>query len=167
MKKNTVKIDGNQITIIAKKSNIFARAFMWFMILVCTLIPIWGSIALVSFGEGLHISIVIGFLLFWATAAFLTRAILWNTFGKEIINLNEKSIEYIADYKYYKDGRTTLDVTKAEFELAEFIELRNKKLWTIRIKAGGKILQTVLKLDAEQCEIIDNELKNRYDKGFL
>jgi hypothetical protein len=92
----------------------------------------------------------------------MIRFVLWNTYGKEVLILHEKTIEYFADYKYFKDGYRTFEASETEFEAAEFIELGNKKMWAIRLKYNNEIFQTSLKLDQEGIELINEELKKRY-----
>lgn len=165
MKKNFVEIESNRITVIGKKSNIIARFFLWFLAIVCFIIPLTVTIIQIAIGNGFHFAMVILFLIFWGMAVMMTRIVIWNTFGKEIFHLHEKTIDYIADYKYFKDGQRTFNVNETEFETVEFLELRNKKMWTLRLKTNNEVLQTVLKLDEDEYEKINKELKTRYNKG--
>jgi hypothetical protein len=167
MKKNTVVIENNRITIIGSKSNIAALIFLWFLATSCFLIPLAVTISQIVLGNGFRFGMLILFLIFWGLSALMTRIVLWNTYGKEILQLHEKTIEYIADYKFFKDGNKTFQVSEIQFGTAEFIELRNKKMWTLRIKSNNEIFQTSLKLDLDEIELINKELKTRYNSAYI
>lgn len=163
MKKNLVVIENNRITIIGSKSNIVGRLFLWFLAISCFLIPLTVTISQLVLGNGFHFAMIILFLIFWALAAQMTRIVLWNTYGKEILQLHKTTIEYMADYKFFKDGNKTFQVNEIQFETAEFIELNKKKMWTLRLKSNNEIFQTSLKLDSDEIGSIHQELKTRYN----
>jgi hypothetical protein len=163
MKKNTLVIENNIITIIGSKSNIFALIFLWFLSISCFLIPLIATIYLIVSGNGFHFGMVILFLIFWVPSTLMTRIVLWNTYGKEILHLHENTIEYIADYKFFKDGNKTFQVSEIQIEIAEIMELKNKKKWILRITSNKEIFHTNLSLNLDEIELIYNELKTHYD----
>jgi hypothetical protein len=165
MNKNFVEIENNKIVVIGKKSNIIVRIILWFLAIVFFLIPLSVTITQIVLGNGFHIAFIITFFIFWGMAVLMTRIVIWNTFGKEILHLHEKTIDYIADYKYFKGGERTFNVNETIFETTEFLELRNKKMWTLSLTTNNEVFQTVLKLDEDEYEKINKELKTRYNKG--
>ena len=56
-------------------------------------------------------------------------------------------------------------IENTEIEPVKYIELRNKLKWTLLFKTGNENFETSLKLDKEELDIIDNELKTRYNTG--
>lgn len=166
MEKNIVVTENNRITIIGSKSNIAARLFLWFLAISCFLIPLTVTISQIVLGNGFRFVMIILFLIFWGLSALMTRIVLWNTYGKEILRLHENTIEYIADFKFFKDGNKIFQVSEIQFETSEFIELKKKKMWTLRLKSNNEIFQTSLKLDVDEIELLNKELKTHYNNGY-
>lgn len=55
-------------------------------------------------GFGFLFTILIGF----GTAYYLTKLILWNTFGFEKVLISKGKLEYYCDFKYFKSNRKTI-----------------------------------------------------------
>jgi len=167
MKKNIVSVLDSEIRVIGKKINLFARSILWFFVITSFLIPIAVTVVQIILGNGLHFAILITYIIFWGIVVFMLRAVLWNTYGVEILTLKENSIEYCANFKYFKDSHKEFRIENTEIEPVRYIELRNKLKWTLLFKTGNENFETSLKLDKEELDIIDNELKTRYNKGLV
>lgn len=164
--KNTVAIEDNRIIIIGKKSALAARAFLWFLIAFCSLLPVVVTITQIAIGNGLHFGLFVMFLLFWGMAFILFRAVIWNTYGREIIELSDNTISYTADYKFFKGNQRTFNVEETGFQTDEFFESKNVKNYTLAFKTSDQPFNTALNLDADEfCKIV-KELEKRYDKVF-
>jgi hypothetical protein len=165
MSKNIVSIENSEVRVIGKKINLFARSILWFFVITSFLIPIAVTVIQIILGNGLHFAILITYIIFWGIVVFMLRAVLWNTYGVEILRLKENSIEYYADFNYFKDSHKEFKIENTEIEPVKYIELRNRLKWTLLFKTGNENFETSLKLDKEELDVIDNELKTRYNKG--
>lgn len=163
MSKNNVWIEDSKIVIKGEKTNIFARIFLWLLVIFSFLIPIAVTISQIIIGNDYHFAILISYIVFWGIGVFMLRIVLWNTYGEEVFCLKEKSIEYYADYKYLKDSHKVFKIENSEIEPVEYIELRNKLKWTLLLKSENVNFETSLKLDKEELELIEKELKTRYN----
>lgn len=90
--------------------------------LVLGLAIVFALLPLVVIGNWLyffHIALLFFLGIFWAGAFFLFRSYLWNTYGCEILQITDSELIYLADYKYYQDGRTSLSLTDLKIEIVD------------------------------------------------
>ena len=52
-----------------------------------------------------HILFIVGLGLFSLMSFFFIRLFLWNTYGKEVIEIGSETITYYVDYHYFKGNQ--------------------------------------------------------------
>jgi len=87
---------------------LFPTAFLFF------LLPTSGLVLSLSEGNGLTFGIVIVLAIFFLLSFYLLRISLWNTLGKEIIDIGKEKITYTADYGWFKDSVKEIPIQNLE-----------------------------------------------------
>lgn len=162
MNRKQVHIEGNQLTISAKKSPLFIRLILTGLLLFSAFIPLFATYFTLTHGDGPHIGIVLSFILGWGVGFYLLRMTLWNSVGREILTLNSNSISYIADYKLFKDGQTEIGTTNLMTEII-YEDEPNIPLGRLRLINDSTFIETVLQTTIEELEEIKTEIKARYN----
>ena len=103
------KLESNILTLNVKKSPLIARALMFCFSFISFTLPLSGIIVSLSLGKPFHFGYLIGLLLFGLIGFYLLRVFLWNTFGKEIIELNIPNVNYEANYGWFTDGKRLIN----------------------------------------------------------
>lgn len=106
---NRYQIENNQLTLFVKKSPLFIRGTLYFFTALFFLMPLVAFlVGAIIYGYGFHIAYFIGVFFFAILGIYMLRISLWNTFGKEIIKYQDNTIDYVADYGWFKDKVKTL-----------------------------------------------------------
>jgi len=99
------QLEGNILTLTVKKAPLFVRSIMFLFAFLFFLLPLMGMFLGFAMGEGMHINYLISLFIFGLLGFYMLRISLWNTYGKEIVILNNNKIEYYADYGWFKGGK--------------------------------------------------------------
>lgn len=92
----------------------------------------------------------------------MLRISLWNTFGKEIIKISGNKLNYIADYKWFKDKIKEFNFESINFYLNKVgYEEDNKAVLIIKFDKET-VLETVTKIDIENLNIWLDKLNKKY-----
>lgn len=92
----------------------------------------------------------------------MLRISLWNTFGKEIIKISGNKLNYIADYKWFKDKIKEFNFENINFYLNKVgYEEDNKAVLIIKFDKET-VLETVTKIDIENLNIWLDKLNKKY-----
>ncbi len=161
MEKSIPKNDSQWI-LEGEKPKIINRIILIVILLISLIIPITGTVALVISGIGFNIGILFSYVIFWGIGIFLFRILLWNSYGKEILTLNMNKINYIADYKYFKDGKQELDLTGLTIEIIH-VDKPEKSVGRLRLKNNSEKIETVLIVDISKLKQIEKEIKMHYN----
>lgn len=164
MKQNQIEISGSQLTIFTKKTPVFIRIVLTLILIILTLIPLAATFFVLTYGDGPHIGIVFSFILFWGVGFYLLRLTLWNSVGREILNLEPKRISYIADYRLFKDGRQEISTTDLETEII-YEDEPNNPLGRLSLKNKTTSIETVIQTRIAELEELKKEIKTRYNNG--
>ncbi|NCP85604.1 MAG: hypothetical protein GW823_12125 [Bacteroidetes bacterium] len=149
------------IVIKGKSTPVLIKIILAIFLVICILMPIGATIF--SFGEsGLHIGIVFSFILFWGIGFYLLRVILWNTFGQETLLLNTKKILYLADYKYFKDGKREIGIKNLTIKII-YENQKNKTVGRLFLFNETEQLETVLQTNILVLIEIVNKIKAHYN----
>lgn len=108
MKASNVDFFQNHIIITSHKSPLFTRIPILILAILCALLPLISLVLRLKEGLGLHIVYVPIFLVCGAATYFFIKILLWNTYGKEILQLHKSTIVYTPDYKYFKGKSFTI-----------------------------------------------------------
>lgn len=161
MKSNQANLIGNQLIIKGKKSPLPIRITLIIILVICSLIPIAATIFLISEKKGPHIGIFFSFLFFWGIGFYLLRIILWNSFGREVVNFEKEKITYVADYRFFKDGQKSISTINVEVAAIPFQD-KDSKEGTLIFSNENQIIETVLGVSLEKMVEIAREINNRY-----
>lgn len=158
-----IQISDNTITIVGAKSPLLVRTILTLVISISGLIPILVMTYMMTIGDGLHFGLAISIIIFWGLGFYLLRIILWNTYGKEILNLDQNKIQYFADYKFFKDGRQELTPDKIEVEIINENSLDSGN-GRLRITNSINCIEMILPSRLTDLELIREKIKTRYNK---
>lgn len=162
MKENRFELSGNQIIIIGQKSPLIIRVSLVIVLFICVLIPIAATIFIISEAKGPHIGLAFSFLFFWGIGFYLLRIILWNSYGKEILNFETETFFYEADYRLFRDAKKSISKKSLEVEILESPD--EDDLGTLLLIGEKENIETVLKLPLLQLEHIVVEVESRIQK---
>ncbi|WP_166963168.1 hypothetical protein [Yeosuana marina] len=109
-------------------------------------------------GKGLHIGYFIILFLFGLIAFYLLRISLWNTYGEETIVLNMPTIQYEANYGWFKDGKKTINSNTPVFSISQ-IGYEEDKIGTLVIGENDEKIESVVKIPINQIEELIEKLK--------
>ncbi|WP_107037552.1 hypothetical protein [Brumimicrobium mesophilum] len=158
------QITENQIILNVKKSNLFVRGTMFLFAFLFFLFPLISIILSISLGFGMHIGYFIILFIFGILGFYLLRIALWNTFGKEVIEISNTQINYIADYGWFKDGKKHIDILESKsdpivFEIRK-IGYEEELKGALTITLNEKSIFCVTKMDIPEIEEVIDHLKN-------
>lgn len=131
---------------------------MFFFAFVSFLLPVLGIIMSISTGNGIHFGFFIGLFLFGLIGFYLLRISLWNTYGEETIKLNMPTIEYEANYGWFKDGKKTINSNKLVFSINQ-IGYEDDKIGTLVIGEHNEKIESVVKIPIVEIEELIEKLK--------
>ena len=151
-----------QIIIERAKNPIFIRIVLAGILIICLLSPVLAVFFMLSSGMRPHLGIVILFLIFWGAGFFLLRVILWNTYGREILFLEKNEINYVADYKYFKDGKQKISTQNIEVEVLPD-DTNNETRGRIKFTNEETEIETVLFSEIKTLNEIVTKIKSHYN----
>jgi len=102
-----------RIEIKAKPPHLALRIVLFSLIVLSAFFLINFLVGLFLGNTSLRLLPVLAMSVFVLALIYLVRLFLWNTYGKEIIFEENQSIVYLADYKWFKDGRQEVKKTTA------------------------------------------------------
>jgi hypothetical protein len=152
----------NEIIIKGKKVPPFILFSLTFILIISALIPIGAVGFRVLYGMGFHFGLILSFLIFWGIAIYLTRILLWNIYGKEILTLKQDKITYIADYKYFKDGKKEVQSSNLNIEFFEQSG-SDEKNGFLTINSDNNSIECSNKITRNQYDKIINKIETRYN----
>lgn len=161
MKTGQVEFINSQLIITGKKTPLIIRIILIIILFICILIPFAATYFTLANGKGPHISLVISFIFFGIVGFYLLRIILWNTYGREILNFEKDEINYVADYRLFKDSDKKITADLIDVIINTYVE-EQKAVATLSIINGNNIIETVLKVPLNEMEIIEGKINERY-----
>lgn len=161
MNTRQINIEGNQLTISARKTPLFIRIMLTLFLVIIALIPIAVTIFTLTYGDGPHIRIAFSYLLCWGVGFYLLRIVLWNSVGKEILILNPETVSYVADYKLFKDGRKAIPTRELQTEII-YEDEPNRALGRLMLISNLTSIETVLLTTIEELEEVRKVIKTHY-----
>jgi len=163
MNKNQIELkEGNPniYTISINKSPLIIRIVLLAVLIMFALIPILATYFRLSSGYGFHFGLFISFAICWLIGFYLLRIILWNAYGKEKIEFNNKQVTYEADYKYFKDGKKVLENESITIDINKIPE-EKKDIGTLTINNVSDQIITVIKLPLEELKEIEKMINEK------
>jgi hypothetical protein len=109
-------LQGNKITLFVKKSSLFVRMVFILLAFLCVGLPFMGIVLNAQSGSDFHIKYIIVLGVFSLIGFYFLRLFLWNTYGKEVIEIKNSSVTYYADYRYFKGNQQQLNFQKLSYD---------------------------------------------------
>ncbi len=158
MKTGHFEFINSQLIITGKKSPLIIRIILIIILFICILIPCATIYFTISNGKGPHISVVISFIFFGIIGFYLLRIILWNTYGREILNFEKCEINYVADYGLFKDSNKKITADLIAVIINTDTQEQKPVATLSIINNDNNIIETVLKVPLDEMEIIERKI---------
>ncbi|WP_194767100.1 hypothetical protein [Tamlana sp. I1] len=146
------------VTLKVRKSSIFVRGIMFFFAFASFILPLTGIIIAMINGKRFHIGFLIGLFLFGLIGFYLLRISLWNTYGEETIKLRKPTIEYEANYGWFKDGKRSINFNNPVFSIDK-IGYEEDKTGILVIEEGTEKIESVVKMKICEIEELIEKIK--------
>jgi hypothetical protein len=159
---NQIEFKDNILILRVKKSNIFSRSILYLITVLSAVLPLGGFfVNLINGGEFKFFNLIF-LLLFGLIFFYMLRISLWNTYGKEVINISKNKLKYTADYNWFKDKIKEFDYENITFTLNKVgYEEDNKGVLVIDFN-NGTVLETVTKIDTKTIHDCIYKLNKNY-----
>ena len=150
-------IDNNKLSLRVKKPHFLLRFLLYFMSCVILLGPIIGFIISIKAGQPFHFKFLFGMAISSIIGVYILRFALWNSFGKEIIELNPESITYTSDYRIYRDNTNHKRDGKVTFSYRPIGYIEDQ-MGCLTIHNGTEVIKSVVKMSIIDIKSLIKEL---------
>lgn len=151
-------IKENALILKVKKSPIIVRGIMFIFSFASFILPLMGMIMAITLGKQFHIGYLIGLFLFGLLGFYLLRISLWNTYGEEKITLLTTTIEYEANYGWFKDGKKTITLNNLIFSVNQ-VGYQEDNMGTLVVGDENEKIESVVKMPIYQLEELIKEIQ--------
>ena len=152
----------SEIIIRGKKAPPFILFSLTIILAISAFIPLVAVGFRIFQGMGFHFGLILSFLIFWGIAIYISRILLWNIYGKEILTLKKDKIVYIANYKIFKDGIREAQSSNLKIEFYEQ-PLPDKEIGFLIINPDNNSIECSNKITRNQYDEIINRIETRYN----
>lgn len=156
----------DELIIFIKKRSLSLRIVLVALIILSLLLPTFGIYNL--FQEGKITDLLILFLMvaFYLIPVFFFRLLLWNTWGSEIFVFQQNKLNYVADYKWFKDGETEIETVDGFTATMEFTKRDGDNIGTLLFNSEFEEIRSVAKLSkADMNKIIEKLIDSNLIKS--
>lgn len=130
-------IEGNTLTFHPKRAPYILLGFFYFITAVMLFGPTIGFFTAMTSGYQVSLKAIFGIAAFAFLGFYMLRVALWNTYGKEIIQIGETTIEYHGDYKYFVFNRKSYAIDGTLYFTPRRIGYEEDNLQALTIKTGS------------------------------
>ncbi|CAM4275669.1 hypothetical protein [Flavobacterium terrigena] len=161
----TYQLVNNQLELYVKPSSKIGRGFLAFLGLVIFIGPIFGMLLGLSSGNDFHIAYLIGIGFSSLVAYHFYKLFLWNTYGKEVITIDNDKVLYHADYGKFISNKQEHCFENLSFYVKP-VGYEKEQVGVLIIEVTDKkFIETVVVLPDETLnEIIEKLLNNVFVK---
>ncbi|MCG9881616.1 MAG: hypothetical protein MH472_13535 [Bacteroidia bacterium] len=139
-------LEQSTLIIKPKQANYLVLAVLIVLCFLCLALPIMGFVLTIIEGDSPHFGGIILLGLMALISFYLLRLILWNSCGKEIFVFEKNSIQYTADYNWFKDKVKTISV-KGDIQFAaKEAGFKEDKTGVLLIISEEEELESVVKM---------------------
>ncbi len=156
---NQFSFENKHLKLKVAKSPIFVRIILFLITFLCFALPLFGIVLNVIEGNGLKFGGILALGVFSLIGFYMLRISLWNNFGEEIIHFNADQIEYVADYRWFKDGKKTLDKDSITYSIKS-VGYEDDNNGILVISNGKSEIESVVKMQNEKLENLIKLLQN-------
>ncbi len=140
--------------------SLWVRIILYFITFLTMTLPLGGFVFNLYIGEAIKFMNIVVLFLFGLLFFRMFRMCLWNTYGREIIEFKNGKINYVVDYKYFKDKLKEFTYTDIKFDLKEVGYEEDKKAVLVIYSNDRVCLETVTKIDIEVVRKLVKSLNN-------
>jgi len=149
----------NSFSIKVIPAPILIRIFYLFLIFVSIVAPLFSIVLVINSGEGIKFGNIIGLILSGIVALFLIRTFLWNTYGTEEYRIHNDKLLYIADYKFFKDGKKELELSSINVQIEE---IETQKIGRLIFYDETIEFNSAVKASVSELHELKNWIKQKY-----
>lgn len=150
-----IKCTDNSIIIQGTKIGLVPRFIILLIAAIGFLMPFVITTVVLQDGEGLRFGLVLSWLLFFAVGIWALRLFLWNVFGQEELLINENSIRFHANFRYFKDNKKTFSKEEARL-LPKPKRWLGKDYFSLILDTPKDKIETSILINSEQKDIVCN-----------
>ncbi len=140
----------NLLILKVKKAHLILRVILFVLAFTCLVFSL--SRGVIAFKQGIDgqiIPLMIAVLMVLVGIQILRMA-LWNSYGSEELLFEKDKVCYIANYGWFKDGKTEIDRGKGlHFSIGSIGE-ENEGKGVLVLKNGDQSIDCVTKMDREE-----------------
>ncbi len=156
---NQFSFENKYLKLKVKKSPILVRLPLFTITFLCFALPLSGLILNTIQGSDVKFGGFVLLGLFSLMGFYLLRLSLWNQFGQEIIQFDEHEIVYVADYRWFKDGRKELNIGLISYSIKSAGD-ENENKGTLVISNGESEIESVVVMPTQSLEKLIKALEN-------
>ena len=132
---------------------------------ICFLAPIFGFFYTIGMREGISFGHFLGLGAGSFIAYRLLRIYLWNAYGTEHLWLEDESLNYQPDFRYFKGNTEQLAIEAMAITVLDESEPK-EPLGRLRFQNREKTFETVLKVPLEEAHRAQKQIEEALDQYF-
>ncbi|WP_026703544.1 hypothetical protein [Flavobacterium soli] len=145
--------ENQQLKLQVVKSPLLIQGILFLFTFLCFALPLFGLIFNAIEGKGIKFGGILALGIFSLIGFYMLRVSLWNRYGKEIIDFNTHEITYFADYKWFIDGKKSIDKNAILYSIRPVgYEDENKGILIISNEKSA--IESVIKIPIQEIEKI-------------
>ncbi|NYA70516.1 hypothetical protein HZF10_06255 [Flavobacterium sp. MAH-1] len=127
--------------------------------ILCFALPLSGFVLSVISGAGIKFGGLIAIGVFSLLGFYMLRLALWNHRGEEIIRFRNDEISYIADYRYFRDGKKSIRRNEISYSVCP-VGYEEENVGVLIISNGESEIASVVKMPRNNIEKLIELLEN-------
>lgn len=151
--------NNNILELYVKKSPLIGRGFLLFLAFVMVALPLLGMVLNFIDGNAFHFGYLIGLGLFSLVGFYFVRLFLWNTYGKEVIEIGDSTVSYYVDYHYFKGNQQVIRYEGLSYSIVP-IGFEEEQIGNLLITASEKdYIESGVNMDITELVVLVGELE--------
>tara|TARA_R110000850_G_scaffold18580_2_gene56790 strand:- start:3369 stop:3863 length:495 start_codon:yes stop_codon:yes gene_type:complete len=152
-------LNNNILELYVKKSPPIGRGFLLFLAFVMVALPILGMVLNFIDGNAFHFGYLMGLGLFTLVAFYFVRLFLWNTYGKEVIEIVDSTVSYYVDYHYFKGNQKVISYEGLTYSIVP-IGFEEEQVGNLVISASeSDYIESGVNMDISELVVLVEELE--------
>ena len=161
LKTKRYSLENNTLELYVKKSPFIGRVFILLLAFISVAVPLLGMFFRLQERGSFHILFIVGLGLFSLMSFFFIRLFLWNTYGKEVIEIGSETITYYVDYHYFKGNQKEIAYNSLTYAIAN-IGFKEEKIGHLILAASDNVyIESAVNMDLQDLNEIIILLKER------
>ena len=122
-------------------------------------LPILGMVLNFINGAAFHFGYLIGLGLFSLVGFYFVRLFLWNTYGKEVIEIGDSTVSYYVDYRYFKGNQKVIRYEGLSYSIVP-IGFEEEQVGNLVIAASEQdFIESGVNMDISELVVLVGELE--------